>query len=110
MPSPRTIESIYTDGACTGNPGPGGWGVVVYFTDKSTYEMGDAAAQSTNNRMEMQAAIAALKFLAANKQSEPITLYTDSEYLIKGVTQWVKGWKKKGWKTAQGKPVLNQDI
>lgn len=106
----RTIETIYTDGACTGNPGPGGWGVVVYFTDESTYEIGDAAAQTTNNRMEMQAALAALKFLAANKQSEPITLYTDSEYLIKGVTQWVKGWKKKGWKTAQGKPVLNQDI
>ena len=106
----RTIESIYTDGACTGNPGPGGWGVVVYFTDESTYEIGDAAAQTTNNRMEMQAALAALKFLAATKQSEPITLYTDSEYLIKGVTQWVKGWKKKGWKTAQGKPVLNQDI
>ena len=110
MPSPRTIESIYTDGACTGNPGPGGWGVVVYFTDESTYEIGDAAAQTTNNRMEMQAALAALKFLAANKQSEPIALYTDSEYLIKGVTQWIKGWKKKGWKTAQGKPVLNQDI
>ena len=106
----RTIESIYTDGACTGNPGPGGWGVVVYFTDESTYEIGDAAAQTTNNRMEMQAALAALKFLAANKQSEPIALYTDSEYLIKGVTQWIKGWKKKGWKTAQGKPVLNQDI
>ena len=108
MPSPRTIQSIYTDGACTGNPGPGGWGVVVYFTDGSIQELGGAAAQTTNNRMEMQAAIAALKFLAA--QSEPVTLYTDSEYLIKGVTQWVKGWKKKGWKTREGKAVLNQDL
>jgi ribonuclease HI len=106
----RKIQSIYTDGACTGNPGPGGWGVVVYFTDGEIYELGGGEAQTTNNRMEMQAAIAALKLLATAKQSEPITLYTDSEYLIKGITQWVKGWKKKGWKTAQGKPVLNQDI
>jgi ribonuclease HI len=106
----RKIQSIYTDGACTGNPGPGGWGVVVYFTDGEVSELGGYEAQTTNNRMEMQAAIAALKLLASAKQSEPVTLYTDSEYLIKGVTQWVRGWKKKGWKTAQGKPVLNQDI
>ena len=110
MPSPRTIQSVYTDGACTGNPGPGGWSVVVYFTDSSVYELGGAEAQTTNNRMEMQAAIAALRILAAAKQTEPTTLYTDSEYLIKGVTQWIKGWKKKGWKTAQGKAVLNQDL
>lgn len=110
MPSPRTIQSIYTDGACTGNPGPGGWGVVVYFTDGSIHEMGGDAAQTTNNRMEMQAAISALKLLTTANQIEPITLYTDSEYLINGVTKWVKGWKKKGWKTAQGKPVLNQDL
>lgn len=110
MPSSRTIQSIYTDGACSGNPGPGGWGVVVYFTDGSVDELGGEAAQTTNNRMEMQAAIAALEILAAAKLTEPITLYTDSEYLIKGVTQWVKGWKKKGWKTSQGKPVLNQDL
>ena len=110
MPSPRKIESVYTDGACTGNPGPGGWSVVVYFTDGSVYELGGAEAQTTNNRMEMQAAIAALKILAAAKQTEPTTLHTDSEYLIKGVTQWIKGWKKKGWKTAQGKAVLNQDL
>jgi len=110
MPSPHKIASIYTDGACTGNPGPGGWGVVVYYSDGSIHETGGDAAQTTNNRMEMQAAIAALKILATAQQSEPVTLYTDSEYLIKGVTQWVKGWKKKGWKTAQGKAVLNQDL
>ena len=110
MPSPRTIECIYTDGACTGNPGPGGWAVVVYFTDGSIYELGGDEAKTTNNRMEMQAAIAALKLLAAAKQSTPVTLYTDSEYTIKGVTQWIKGWKKKGWKTAQGKDVLNKDL
>ena len=106
----RTIQSIYTDGACTGNPGPGGWGVVVYFSDDSIQELGGKAAQTTNNRMEMQAAIAALEFLASFEQQEPITLYTDSEYLINGVTKWVKGWKKKDWKTAQGKPVLNQEL
>lgn len=110
MPTPRTIQSIYTDGACTGNPGPGGWGVVVYYSDRSIYESGGNAAQTTNNRMEMQAAIAALKLLHTASQTEPITLYTDSEYLINGVTKWVKGWRKKGWKTAQGKPVLNQDL
>ena len=96
MLSPRTISSLYTDGACTGNPGPGGWGVVVYFADGSVYEMGGAEAQTTNNRMEMIAAIAALKLLATSGQSEPVTLYTDSEYLKKGITQWVKSWKKKG--------------
>jgi len=110
MDSSRIIQSVYTDGACSGNPGPGGWGVVVYFTDGSVYEMGDAEPATTNNRMEMQAAIAALKILAASRQTEPITLYTDSEYLKKGVTQWVKGWRKKGWKTSQGQPVLNQDL
>lgn len=105
-----TIQSIYTDGACTGNPGPGGWGVVAYFTDGSIHEFGGYEAQTTNNRMEMHAAIAALKLLATSQITEPITLYTDSEYLIKGITQWVKGWKRKGWKTAQGKSVLNQDL
>jgi len=110
MPLPRIIECIYTDGACTGNPGPGGWAVVVYFTDGSIYELGGDEALTTNNRMEMQAAIAALKLLAAAKQSAPVTLYTDSEYTIKGVTQWIKGWKKKGWKTAQNKDVLNKDL
>jgi len=110
MPSTRQIKSFYTDGACTGNPGPGGWGTVVYFTDGSVYEMGGAEAQSTNNRMELQAAIQALKVLRASGQTEPVTLYTDSEYVKNGSTKWIKGWKKKGWKTAQGQPVLNQDL
>lgn len=110
MSSFRKIQSFYTDGACSGNPGPGGWGVVVYFADGSVYEMGGAQAQTTNNRMELQAAIAALKVLAASGQSEPVTIYTDSEYVKKGITQWVKGWKKKDWKTSQGKSVLNQDL
>ncbi len=110
MSSQSTIQSIYTDGACTGNPGPGGWGAVIYFDDGSVHEIGDASRKTTNNRMEMQAAIAALEFLESSGQSKPITLYTDSEYLINCVTKWVKGWKRKGWKKSDGKPVLNQDL
>lgn len=110
MSSIPTIKSIYTDGACTGNPGPGGWGVVVYFDDGSIHEMGGASTRTTNNKMEMQAAIAALQFLKDSGQTEPIPLYTDSEYLINSVTKWVNGWKKRGWKKADGNPVLNQDL
>lgn len=106
----RKIQRIYTDGACSGNPGPGGWGTVAYFDDGSVYELGGADPQTTNNRMEMQAAIAALEFLIASNQTEPVTLYTDSEYVKNGITKWVKGWKQKGWKTSTGKPVLNQDL
>ncbi|WP_017314341.1 ribonuclease HI [Mastigocladopsis repens] len=110
MSSVLTIQSIYTDGACTGNPGPGGWGVVVYFSDGSIHEIGGASSRTTNNKMEMQAAIAALEFLKDSGQTEPIPLYTDSEYLINCVTKWVRGWKKRGWKKADGSPVLNQDL
>lgn len=110
MSSVPTIKSIYTDGACTGNPGPGGWGVVVYFNDGSIHEMGDSSPQTTNNRMEMQAAISALQFLKKTEQRDSITLYTDSEYLINCITKWVNGWKKKGWRKSDGKPVLNQDL
>jgi ribonuclease HI len=108
--SSRTIQSIYTDGACSGNPGPGGWATVIYFTDGSVHELGGADAATTNNRMEMQGAIAALEFLLTLDQSEPIHLYTDSEYVKNGITKWIQGWKKKGWKTSTGKPVLNQDL
>lgn len=104
------ITNLYTDGACSGNPGPGGWGAVAYFDDGSCHEFGGRDSATTNNRMEMQAAISALEFFASSNRTEPCVLYTDSEYLIKGITQWVKGWKKKGWKTAAGKPVLNQDL
>lgn len=103
------IQSIYTDGACSGNPGPGGWGVVAYLEDGTLYEMGGAAAATTNNRMEMQAAISALQFWRDSAQV-PIILYTDSEYVKKGITEWITGWKKKGWRNSQGKPVLNQDL
>jgi len=105
-----TIRAIYTDGACSGNPGPGGWATVVYFTDGSVHELGGADSQTTNNRMEMQAAIAALEFLSQIQTADAIELHTDSEYLKNGITKWIHGWKKKGWKTASGKPVLNQDL
>jgi ribonuclease HI len=104
------ITNLYTDGACSGNPGPGGWAAVAYFDDGSCHELGGRDSATTNNRMEMQAAISALEFFVSNNRAEPCVVYTDSEYLIKGITQWVKGWKKKGWKTASGKPVLNQDL
>lgn len=103
------IQSIYTDGACSGNPGPGGWGVVVYFKDGSRHELGGADRQTTNNRMEMQAAIAALNFLIEHS-TDAIELYTDSEYVRKGITEWITGWKKKGWKTSTGKDVVNKDL
>ncbi|HEY9646233.1 MAG TPA: ribonuclease HI [Chroococcidiopsis sp.] len=110
MASFPLIQSIYTDGACSGNPGPGGWGTVAYFADGSVHEMGGREAQTTNNRMEMQAAIAALEFYNRSGQTGAIALYTDSEYVKNGITQWIKGWKKKGWKTSTGKAVLNQDL
>lgn len=110
MGNSSTIKSIYTDGACSGNPGPGGWGVVIYFADGTVHELGGAEPHTTNNRMELQAAIAALEFWQQINPSEPVMLYTDSNYLRNGITKWIASWKKKGWKTAEGKAVLNQDL
>ncbi|MFO5437773.1 MAG: ribonuclease H, partial [Dolichospermum sp.] len=110
MSNQRIIESIYTDGACTGNPGTGGWGTVIYFCDGSVHEMGDSSQHTTNNKMEMQAAIAALEFFQSSGQTQPITLFTDSEYLINSITKWMPGWKRKGWKKSDGNPVQNQDL
>jgi ribonuclease HI len=106
----HTVTAVYTDGACSGNPGPGGWGVVVQFADGRQQELGGKAPQTTNNRMELQAAIEALKALPEFMPAGTTTLYTDSEYVINGITKWLVNWKKKGWKTAQGKTVLNQDL
>jgi len=108
------ITEIYTDGACSGNPGPGGWGTRIEFSNGQVHELGDFEPNSTNNRMEMQAAIAALEYLrhwqAQSGQTNTVELHTDSQYVIKGITQWIRGWKRKGWKNAQGKPVLNKDL
>lgn len=110
MESERKVKSVYTDGACLGNPGPGGWAVLVNFTDGSIYEMGGSEADTTNNRMELQGAIAGLRLVVASGQTEAVTVFTDSDYVRKGITQWIRGWKNKGWKTSQGKPVQNQDL
>jgi len=111
---PNAIEKIYTDGACSGNPGPGGWGVVIYFDEGAVHELGGPDTHTTNNRMELQGAIAALDYLVKAlptlAQTSPVTLYTDSEYVKNGITKWLKGWKKKGWKTSAGKAVLNMDL
>jgi len=106
-----TVDAIYTDGACSGNPGPGGWGTRIEFDDGQVHELGGRDKATTNNRMEMQAAISALEFLNDREtDSNRVTLHTDSEYLKNGITKWIKGWKKKGWKTSAGKPVLNKDL
>lgn len=101
---------IYTDGACSGNPGPGGWGAVVCFGPDNIVEMGGGAVPTTNNRMETEAALHALEKVASVGTKSSIAIYTDSTYLIRGITQWVWAWKKKGWRTAEGQPVTNRDI
>lgn len=105
-----TIKAIYTDGACAGNPGPGGWGVVFYLTDGAVHEMGGGDPKTTNNRMEMQAAIAGLQAFLATGQTTPVELFTDSEYVKKGITQWIAGWKRRDWQTSAKKAVLNKDL
>lgn len=106
----NSIQRIYTDGACSGNPGPGGWGTLICFENGEVHELGGGEAQTTNNRMEMKAAIAGLEFLLTSGQSAPVSLHTDSEYVLKGITQWIKGWKQRGWQNSAKKPVLNRDL
>ncbi len=97
---------IYSDGACRGNPGPGGWGAFLSFKDKKK-DLYGYEPNTTNNRMELMAAIQGLK--ALNQQCD-VELFTDSHYVLKGMTEWLAGWKKKGWKTAAKKPVKNADL
>ena len=97
---------IFTDGACRGNPGPGGWGALLRYKG-SEKSLKGAEPQTTNNRMEMMAAISALDAL---KRPSRVILTTDSKYLMDGITQWLENWKKKGWKTAAKKPVKNEDL
>ncbi len=99
---------IYTDGACSGNPGPGGWGVVMYYGNKSK-EMKGGERETTNNRMEMMATIKALEAIKPGYQGKVI-LFTDSTYVLKGITEWIHGWKKRGWKKSDKKPVVNKDL
>ncbi len=97
---------IHTDGACSGNPGPGGWGAVLEFDGRERELFGGAPA-TTNNRMELTAAIEALRVLKEGASAE---LHTDSEYLKKGITQWIRGWKRNGWRTSARAPVKNADL
>ena len=104
------VVAAATDGACSGNPGPGGWGALIRFEDGSVEEFGGHEPATTNNRMELQAALALLQRLKDLPRHPDLTLRTDSKYLIDGLGSWMAGWKRKGWKTAAGKPVLNQDL
>jgi len=97
---------IYTDGACRGNPGPGGWGVLLKSGDREKELFGGESA-TTNNRMELMAVIQALQAL---KRPCEVTLHVDSQYVLKGITEWLPGWKRKGWRTAAGQPVKNVDL
>jgi len=97
---------IHTDGACSGNPGPGGWGAILHWKGHEK-ELSGAEAETTNNRMELMAAIAALEAL---KRRSKVRLVTDSTYVRDGVTKWIHGWKRNGWKTAAKKPVKNDDL
>jgi ribonuclease HI len=103
---PRKHVEIFTDGACSGNPGPGGWGAILRYGPHEK-EISGAESQTTNNRMELMAAIRALEAL---KEPCRVDLYTDSEYLRKGITEWMPGWQARGWKTAAKKPVRNADL
>jgi ribonuclease HI len=97
---------IYTDGACSGNPGPGGWGAIM-MSGPHRKEISGGEANTTNNRMELFAAIAALEAL---KRPSQVDLHTDSSYLRNGITQWIHGWKRNGWRTADRKPVKNAEL
>lgn len=98
--------TIYTDGACSGNPGPGGWGAVMFYGDHRK-ELYGGEANTTNNRMELMAAISALESL---KRPCTIDLHTDSQYVKNGITSWIHNWKKNGWRTADKKPVKNEEL
>ena len=111
--------TIYTDGSSRGNPGPGGWAAIIMLDDSSKSQITNSKSQiveiggredhTTNNKMELTAAIEALKFLTPYSLL-PTTIFTDSEYVMKGITLWVHNWQKKGWRTAAKKPVLNQEL
>ena len=98
---------IYTDGACSGNPGPGGWGAVIIDNNENQKNVSGKEKDTTNNRMELMAPIMALKKIKTNSE---IVIYTDSTYVKNGITEWIKKWEKNGWKNANKKPVKNKDL
>jgi ribonuclease HI len=99
---------VFGDGACSGNPGKGGWGAIVVTPDGRVKELGDSAVETTNNRMELIATGSALEEIADDLR--PVSIYTDSTYVIRGITEWIWGWRKRGWKTAEGNDVSNKDL
>ena len=105
MTDKKKVE-LYTDGACSGNPGPGGWAAILVYNGKEK-ELSGYEPDTTNNRMEMMGAIAGLEAIKGHCH---VDVYTDSQYVQKGITEWVKGWKMRGWKTADKKPVKNEDL
>lgn len=116
MPSPTTkpdIAWVYTDGACSGNPGAGGWGFCLAFQNGGkvkVYEASDFAANTTNNKMEMEAVAQALRFLQSKKFTEKVLVFTDSSYVAQGLENWIWGWMRKGWKKADGSEVANVEL
>ncbi|MFA6393124.1 MAG: ribonuclease HI [Candidatus Paceibacterota bacterium] len=103
---------IYTDGSSLGNPGPGGWGTVVVVEGKIVDELGGHDKDTTNNRMELKACIEALKYISARQglAENDVTINADSSYVLNGITNWIFGWEKNGWRTANKKPVMNQEL
>ena len=101
--------SVYTDGACLGNPGRGGWAAKIRYPSRIESICG-AEPQTTNNRMELTAAVKALEALRISQNSQPILLHSDSQYLVRGMNEWIPQWQKRGWRTASKKPVLNKDL
>jgi ribonuclease HI len=99
---------VFTDGAAKGNPGPGGWGVVIVTPDDRVRELGGGTPHTTNNRMELTGPIEALRYLQGT--AGPIALHTDSTYVIRGISEWIWAWRKRGWKTAEGNDVLNREL
>ena len=99
--------TIYTDGACSGNPGPGGWGAVIIDEENNQIELSGSEKSTTNNRMELLAPIKALKKV---KKEAKLTIFTDSTYLKNGITEWIKKWETNGWKNANKKPIKNKDL
>ena len=103
----ENIVNIWTDGACSGNPGPGGWGAVIFDNNNKQKNISGSEKNTTNNRMELSAAIMALKKIKTNSE---ILIYTDSTYVKNGITEWVLKWKRNGWKNSNKKPVKNKDL
>jgi ribonuclease HI len=104
------IIEIFTDGSSLGNPGPGGWGTVITIDGKTFHELGGFESHTTNNRMELMAVIEALKYINNEHQNGEIIIHADSAYVLGGVNGWIENWEKNGWRTANKKEVMNQDL